>query len=153
MRSGTTKKFAESRTDEWSKQVTLAAAAGSTFLGFAGGAVGVSGTLRHSVTDAYGKEWSTNIEDSWTVEFSEKDRGKALWQFVFIIKDDCDHEEQALIREYALTPNQRHPPCCLPGYSSDGLNYGICDTVEAVIERNNTRCDISYERHQVFFTN
>jgi len=124
-RHGTTKTYSESKTDEWSESVSVAVDAGFKFLG-----VGVDTTVTtefsHQFSQTYSNEWSTTDEHDFQVTWSEKDIGRASWQFVVNELDTCGHQEESLLREFAITPNRLSEPCCLPGYSFDAPYYTKC---------------------------
>ena len=126
---GTTKKYPESKTTEWSISMSAEAKGKLEVKGF-GVSGSMSGEVGEKFTEKYSQEWSVNTEDDFTVHWNAEDIGKASWQFVVDMKDSCDHIERALLREFAVTPNREREPCCLPGYGVDMPYYTRCVSKE-----------------------
>jgi len=122
---GTTKKHSESTTEAWDESVSAAVKAGFKFKGIGVDAT-VTSEVKHQFSQTYSKEWSTTDEHDFQVTWSEKDIGQASWQFVVDELDSCDHQEETLLQEFAITPNRLSEPCCLPGYSFDAPYYTKC---------------------------
>lgn len=150
LKHGTNKRYEESKSQEWSHSVSAQASTSFTIKGTVDVSFSAGYEFRTSAVQAYANEWSSNKEESWTVEFSESDKGKALWQFVMPIKDSCHHEEQVFVREYALTPKKDDPPCCLPGHTTDAPSYSTCSSEKDRIEKSLKRCVAAASRRNWF---
>lgn len=150
LKHGTNKRYEESKSQEWSHSVSAKASTSFTIKGIVDISFEAGYEFRTSATQSYANEWSSNKEESWSVEFADSDKGKALWQFVMGVKDTCHHEEVVLLREYALTPKKDDPPCCLPGHTLDGASYGNCSSVKYLIESKHSRCRAGASRRTLF---
>lgn len=122
---GTAKTYSQSKTEEWSESVSIAVDTSFKFLGI-GADITVTSTFSHQFSEAYSSEWSTTDEHDFQVAWPKKDIGKASWQFVVSELDNCGHQEETLLKEFAITPNRLMEPCCLPGYSFDAPYYTKC---------------------------
>lgn len=129
---GTSKQHAQSKTESWSSSMTTEVQAGFEFEGFSE-SVKVSQTVGRALATAYSTEWTTSSTHSFEVDFTEKDRGKVAWQFRFEPHDSCDHTEDTLTKEFAITANAGVEPCCLPGYATDIPNYSVCTEQAAMV--------------------
>jgi len=129
---GTTKTYAESKTEEWSRSVTETVSSGFDLEGISG-SVEISGTWAQSTSQTYSSEWSTNNEFDFSVSWGSEDVGKMSWQFNFAPQDSCGHTELSLTKEKALTEGRWRPPCCLPGYSTDAPFYSKCHSGSVMI--------------------
>merc|ERR1712232_1511314 len=135
---GTARKHEESKTDTWTWAVEESVSAGFAHYcpggpaGF-GVAVTVTGKQAWEVSNYFSNEWSTHEEMEFSVEWSEEDVGKAIWQFVFTHVDTCQHEENTVTQEFAKTMNGKDEPCCLPGFFADDPSYKVCLSEAAMI--------------------
>jgi len=151
---GTQKEHSESKTETWSQSVTISVSGGFQYSSPSGAGgdvqVQVSGTLSHSISEAYSDTWSTSTQETFSETFPANDTGMSVWQFHFNITDTCKHVEEAKTREYALTPNKLHPPCCLPGYGADAPFYTTCVTGESMAPGGKSRGCKVLQQTQVF---
>ena len=49
----------------------------------------VSSEYGETYSNTYSEEWSSFTEESFTIGWSDKQEGLALWQFVFVSRDSC----------------------------------------------------------------
>jgi hypothetical protein len=107
------------KTTEWS----ISASANEKFE-FDGASV--SGSIGGSISKSYSSEFEMWDETDFTINFDKHDIGKALYQFVMDVKDNCGHELKYETQEYALVPKEDSKPCCLPRYADDVPAYQKC---------------------------
>lgn len=146
LKHGTTKRYQELNTTDWIKSVSIVAESSLLIFDSYQSIISVDQKFREHFSKTYVNEWSLSEEDIWTVEIKADDHGKALWQFVLTIEDDCDHQVQTYLQEYALTTSEDEPPCCLPGYSTDGSYYTNCNTEEELIEKQSSHCVVAEKK-------
>jgi hypothetical protein len=140
---GTNKGHSESKSDSWSDSVSDAVTHGKMTKGMRHSKQStVSSSHAQTMSDNYSKEWSANDAHTFTVHFTEEDRGKAAWHWVFEINDDCNHLETSETQELAITPRQSEQPCCLPGYSYDAPAYTRCVDEDSKLLDDDDRCSV-----------
>jgi hypothetical protein len=123
---GTSKKYSESKTTEWSDSLTLAMSKGLLVKGLK-----MSAEISNSFSRTYSSEWSVDTQQTFSVTFESKDVGKTVWRFQFDENDSCIHAEQTITQDFALTANAETPPCCLPGHFVNDNTYRNCISQEA----------------------
>lgn len=129
---GTMKTHSESKTEEWSKSVSISVSEGFELDGESS-SIKVDTSISHKVSQTYTNEWSVNDEVDFSVAFGSSDVGRAAWQFVFDEHDTCSHSERTVTREFALTATAASMPCCIPGYATDAPHYKTCVSHRAVV--------------------
>lgn len=126
LRRGTNKSVKETTTNAWSLSVTRSVEAGFKVKGI-GASTSLSIGFSKSYANEYSEEWSSNEETEFTFQLDEKERGKALWQWVFDIADPYSNQVTSRTMDYALTEGRDAPPRCQPGFSAGlTVDYQYC---------------------------
>lgn len=135
---GTSQKHGSESLQTWTKSVTSAMRAGLEVAGVGGMSTRLETSVRNQIAQRQSYEWSNSREMTEVAEFGDDDEGKSLWQFVFESSDSCgSKKDQILSQQWALTKNRDSPPCCLPGFATDGVAYQKCSSQKAVLPNMN----------------
>lgn len=129
---GTQKRNEESKTEDWSESVSAKVSQSWSLFG-AEGSVEITGTYAHQTSSTYSSEWTTSDEHTFEITWSEEQVGKQSWQFVFFTSDSCQHEEQTLVQDFAVTEGAWRPPCCVPGFATDMPAYTTCHSADVMV--------------------
>lgn len=137
---GTSYTHEESRTDTWSMSVSHSVSGGFEAYGFSG-SVQTSVTVGVAVEKENRETWSQSRSQSVSFNFTDADRGKRVWQFVFEPSDTCGHTEQVYSKELAITEGAWMEPCCVPGWAVPLSANSRCKTADSKIS-NAGHCSV-----------
>merc|ERR1712187_333627 len=95
----------------------------------------LSKTWSQSMATTYNHEWSVSKTEGFSFTPLQDWQGKAVWQWTFAPHDSCNHDEDTLTRDYAITPNGASIPCCLPGQAADAPFYTTCLSSDVMVPK------------------
>jgi len=130
---GTKKTDSSTKTSQWSDSVSVKVSQGWTFAG-EGGSVEISSEIAHQTSATYKSEWSVSDTQQYQITWGKENIGKESWQFQFEPTDSCGNTLTTYVKEFAITEGAWRPPCCVPGYMTDGAKYLTCHSEDVMVK-------------------